>query len=132
MISSSKSKLIELSSLLKKSVIQWLKLFDSARDAWFETEDAKLEIPIIFTPFLITTSSAKDPSTLPPDSTAISKITLPGFIFSMVAVSINFGAGLPNNCAVVITMSDLAQTSACRFFWQIVKKICNPMVKIIW
>ena len=26
--------------------------FDSAKDAWLETEDAKLEIPIIFTPFL--------------------------------------------------------------------------------
>ena len=34
--------------------------------------------------------SFSDPSTLPPDSTAISKITLPGFIFFIVVLSIIF------------------------------------------
>ena len=67
-------------------------------------------MPIILTPFLSTTLSTSDPSTLPPDSTAISKMTLPGIILSIVLLSTNKGAGLPNNCAVVITISDLSHT----------------------
>ena len=76
-------------------MIQLIILFERAKEACEETFEAKYEIPTTFTPLISTTSSTTEPSTFPPVSTAISRITLPGFIFLIVASSIILGAGLP-------------------------------------
>ena len=61
------------------------------------------------TPLSSTTSSGREISTLPPLSTAISTITLPGCICSTIAVVMIKGAFLPKIWAVVITTSAFAQ-----------------------
>ena len=59
-------------------------------------------------------------SVLPPRSAARSTITAPGFMLSIIAAVISFGAGRPGISAVVMTMSWVlmwvATSSAC-FFW---------------
>ena len=65
-----------------------------------------LELPRIFTPFaVVTTSPALAPSTLPPRSTARSTITEPARIGSIIAEVIRIGAVRPGISAVVMTMS---------------------------
>ena len=51
--------------------------------AWFATFEARFEMPIIFSTIIsYNASSATEPSTFPPDSTAISKIAASRFHFS--------------------------------------------------
>ena len=66
----------------------------------------------MITPFAVTTtSSATEPSTLPPWPAAMSTTTLPGFMTATSAAVSSRGAARPGISAVVMTTSTSAACS---------------------